>query len=192
MPPINRSVCLLIIICLSVSCSQRKNIKQHGAIELADLSNHTNFQLTGKMSFSDGQEGGSGRVNWIQNNGLINATLKAPLGSKSWHIIESETQAKLITEQGDVIYGDTTDVILSDQLGWQVPWQQLKTWVQGKPHDDELAKIIWSDDAYTLSEGGWQIEYSKLKQYPVGVLPHKMMARNNDYSIKLVVKQWSW
>lgn len=187
-----RSFCLIYIILLLSACGQRNHIKPHQSLSIADLSALNLYQLFGKMSFSDGQDGGSGTIKWQQMEDGITATLKAPLGSKSWQIIESKSGAKLVTHQGEEYFGDSTGVLLSHQLGWQVPWQQLTDWVKGQPHDSSTAKITWQDDTYTLTEGDWQIVYSKLKQYPGGLLPHKMIARNDSYSIKLMVKQWSW
>ncbi len=102
--------------------------------------------------------------------------------------------AELITN-GTTLIADSAQTLISEQLGWQVPWQQLKSWVLGRPHNINQGRITWQTDGFIIYEGGWQIEYSRLKSYPNILskqLPHKMVARKNNYSIKLSINQWVW
>ncbi len=98
----------------------------------------------------------------------------------------------MIASNGEVLTAETTAELISQQLGWSVPWQPLTSWVLGQQFNDSQSSLAWRDDSFTISEGGWQIVYSKLKPYPDGLMPHKMVARKNGYSIKLAVKSWQW
>lgn len=190
------AVLLLCLVCLQ-ACQQTGQLKP-GSVDLKkalfDLSDKPNYDFTGKMTFSDGQDGGSGSVKWQNNHGLITTELKAPLGSKSWQLKELINGAEL-TSNGRTLYAESPQSLISDELGWQVPWRQLKSWVIGQPHDEKTALLNWQDDAFMLSEDGWQIEYSRLQEVavqPIKYLSYKMVARKAEYSIKLIVKQWNW
>lgn len=196
---LNKKVILLIAFGLLFlqSCQQAAQIKpgySDGTLPLLDLSAHDSYQFNGKMSFSDGEDGGSGRISWENTKGLISTELKAPLGSKSWLIKEFDNNAELISN-GVTTQAHSAQSLISNQLGWQVPWQQLKSWVVGKPHNMNQANIKWLTDGFEIIEDGWRIEYSRLKEEgdkPGQYLPYKMVARKAPYSIKLSVKQWSW
>ena len=155
-----------------------------------DLSQRSKFSFSGKMSFSDGNDGGSGRMTWQQNEGgYIVADFKAPLGSHSWHLDVTPAAATLTDRNGQTWISHQAGDLLSDQLGWTVPWQALTHWVQGQK-DKNSAVIQETEDGYLINSGGWQITYRKLVEYPGGLLPHKMQARRGEYVIKLAIKQW--
>ncbi|WP_255590462.1 lipoprotein insertase outer membrane protein LolB [Marinicella meishanensis] len=177
---------------LLTACQKSTQIKPTVAVDLLSLDHHSAYQFNGKMSFSDGQDGGTGRVTWQSNQGLIDASLKAPLGSQSWQLIESVQGATLIANGGDQLHSVDAGWLISQQLGWQVPWQALKHWVVAQPHQTQAARVQWQGDALTIEEAGWRIEYSKFKPYPGGSLPHKMVARKGEYAIKLAVRNWQW
>ena len=155
-----------------------------------DLSQRSNFTFSGKMSFSDGTDGGSGRITWQQlSDGYIVADFKAPLGSQSWQLEVTPTAATLTDRNGQSWMSQQAGELLSDQLGWPVPWHALTYWVQGQK-DHEAAIIKETEDGYLINSGGWQISYRKLVEYPGGLLPHKMQARRGEHVIKLAIKQW--
>ena len=189
-----RLITLMIGLMLLQACHHPTNVKPISASQMIDLSELSSYQFKGKMSFSDGQDGGSGSIQWQNNGGLISARLKAPLGSKSWHLTEQKVGAQLISN-GATLIADSGQTLISDQLGWQVPWQHLKSWVLGRPHNQNQGQVTWQTDGFIIQEGGWQIEYSRLKTYSDDSskqLPHKIVARKNNYSIKLAIKQWLW
>ncbi len=185
---------LLMLWCLLLlsACQRQAVTKPEQVAELADLAQLNGYQFRGKMSFSDGQEGGSGQVQWQQQQGYITARLKAPIGGKSWQITETPDGAEISTSEGALIYGVSPTQLVSEQLGWQVPWTALTSWVIGQVHNSDQAQLNWQSDGYVIAEQGWQITYSKLKSYPAGLLPHKMIARKGDHSIKLVIRSWQW
>ena len=189
-----RLIAIILVWPLLQACHQASHVKPAMPDQLLDLSTFSSYQFKGKMSFSDGQDGGSGSVQWQSDGGLVNARLKAPLGSKSWQLSELNLGAELIANGGTFV-ADSAQYLISDQLGWQVPWQQLKSWVIGLPFRKNQGQIAWQNDGFIITEDGWRIEYSRLKTYPESSslqLPHKMIARKNNYSIKLSINQWTW
>ncbi len=192
MYPLHKFLLLIGSVLLMTACQNKSNIKPSHAQNRVNLADKHAYEFSGKMSFSDGRDGGSGRIVWHYEKEKIDATLKAPLGSKSWQVVESESGTTLITSKGEVYRAETTEALISEQLGWPVPWTQLSAWVLGQQFNSRQSQLKWADDSFTISENGWQIVYSKLKAYPEGVMPHKMVARKGDYAIKLSVKKWQW
>ncbi len=183
--------CLILFMIVLSACQPKVGIKPYSEPNLVDFTEINTYQFTGKISFSDGQEGGSGSVRWRFSNGSTEAKIKAPLGSKSWQITATQDGAELRSNGGEVYRGHSAQELLEQQVGWSVPWQQLRQWVVGQPGDARLATVTWVDqDSYQIIETGWVIQYSRIKPHLDGFLPHKMVARNGDYSIKLSIRNW--
>lgn len=185
-----RSILLTAFLIL-LSCASN-NHNPRPSNELINLTNYSSFQLNGKMSFSDGSEGGSGQVIWHKQANEQTVVLKAPLSKKSWTLVESLATAYLQTHDGERLYGQSATELINNQVGWEVPWLQLQSWVIGQP--TSTGQLNWSDDLqyFVINDQGWEIQYSKLKAYHSGVLPHKIIARKSPYSIKLSIKTWHW
>ncbi len=186
---------LIVVFWLLQGCqNHQNNVKSPDTNQLIDLSEIDNYQFKGKMSFSDGENGGSGSVNWEKSSGLVNVRIKAPLNSKSWRLSEQTMGAELIAD-GKVFHADSAQKLISKELGWQVPWKQLKSWVIGQPYNNNQAQVGSIVNGFSVKENGWLIEYSRLKppqKNLSGQLPYKMIARKGNYSIKLSIKQWMW
>ncbi len=187
-----RNFILLAGSVIMVSCATNIHKKAGHPDALIDLSDQSAYEFRGKMSFSDGTEGGSGHVHWQKSTQEIQVVLKAPLSKKSWTLTETSHQASIKTSNGQRFISTSAADLLSNQIGWQVPWEALQSWVIGQPN--QSGTLEWHDDhkGYTVTDQGWVIQYSKLENYEKGVLPHKVIARKNPYSIKLSIKSWQW
>lgn len=184
---------LVLLVTLLISCSTNKHIKPGEQSVLVDLSMVDGFQFKGKMSFSDGYEGGSGQVEWNKNRHQTQVKLKAPLSKKSWTLTDWLDHAEIQLSNGDVVYGQSATQLISDQVGWEIPWKALQHWVIG--HNTVSGETVNQNlnGDYEILDQGWHIEYSRLQPYAqAGVLPHKIIARKDSYSIKLIVKHWQW
>jgi len=183
---------LALFFLLLISCASKQSVKPDSQSNLVDLSLIDVFQFNGKMSFSDGHEGGTGQVEWNKRPDITQVKLKAPLSKKSWTLIDSKAQAKIQLSNGEEIYGLSANQLISDQVGWEVPWKALQSWVIGQKTQSGMVLNQNESADYVIVDQGWRIEYTKLKPYAAGMLPHKIIARKEPYSIKLIVKQWQW
>ena len=180
----------LCCIALLVSCAQNQKKRPNAVMDLMDLSHLDFYQFNGKMSFSDGQEGGSGQFTWFSDQQQTKLVLKAPLSKKSWELIESTEGAQLKLSDGDELFGVSAKTLISEQLGWEVPWVAFKLWVIGQKTSNGKARN--NEDGMQIFDQGWEINYSQLKPYGDEYLPHKITARKNSYAIKVIIKQWQW
>lgn len=186
-------VILMIVLCAGLaSCATTSKKGSVQSVRLLDLRKQPAFAFNGKMSFSDGKEGGSGQLAWQKTSEEIQVVLKAPLSKKSWTLTESAQQASIKISTGEHYYSQSAADLLSNQIGWLVPWAGLQSWVIGQPTQN--GQLEWDDDGqgYLLVDQGWVIQYSKLEPYGSAVLPHKIIARKEPYSIKLSIKSWQW
>lgn len=183
---------IILLLLLLLAACQPRSIKPNAVDAWVPLDVTVDYQIMGKMSFSDGQDGGSGRLNWQQQQGFVSAQLKAPLGVKSWQIIESPGGAKLTGADGHDSYAESATTLISQQLGWAVPWVPLKSWVIGQAFDSSKQLIQKASGDFVLSEQGWEITYSRFQSFEAGILPMRMTARKNNFTIKIAVNAWNW
>jgi len=181
-----------LVFLLLVACQHPKQIKPDNTQRnLFELDKQVDWSFTGKMSFSDGNEGGSGRVNWRSLNDLVTADLKAPLAQGSWSLSESQTGGKISSSKSEDKFGPSMGLLISQEVGWQVPWQQLKRWITVRPLNINKAEVIdLNKQKMVIKENGWVIEYSRFEELENKSLPHKIIARKAPYSIKLFIKSW--
>jgi outer membrane lipoprotein LolB len=179
----------IFCLVLLVGCQSIPQSKQ-GRCSQVDQVNLTDFELSGKLALSDGQEGGSGRFTWRQHNLQVEAQFKAPLGQGDWLIEETDHGASLIVNNEPPYYAQHAESLIEEVVGWSVPWQALKEWLMVRPVDENQANIEQTLTSKTITEQGWTIVYDRFQNYPGGCLPHRIMASNPPYSIRLVVRTW--
>lgn len=187
-----KSILALLFCTLLLASCKQSSVKPKLELNLVEFNDIERYQILGKMSFSDGQDGGSGRIDWQFNNGYVVALLKAPLGSKSWEIKEFEGGAQIETNQGYKQISESAQSLISQELGWHVPWNELKHWIKGSPHLSNKSEVTVHNDGYDIREKGWVIQYSKLRSFETGELPMKIVARKDNYAIKVSIKSWLW
>ncbi len=140
------------------------------------------------MAINDGQNSGSGKVNWINKKNLNVAKFKAPLGHGSWEIIESPKQAKLISSSSGERTALNAQILLNREIGWDFPWNKLSNWFRG--YTDEKVLLTHTILPTTLFHDGWEITYEKWTNTSVGWLPKKIKASKPPHSVKLFIYEW--
>ena len=167
-----------------LSACHNQNLKPHSLIVDSIVSN--DWKLSGKMSLSDGQDGGSGSISWSESEGKVLAIFKAPLGQGSWQLDERKGEIK--NSKGQSWSGFDMSLLLRQQLGWEVPWVALKQSVKGISVDQPVVTGTYSR---SFVREGWQIEWKNIKEVDGLWLPHKIFLKKAPYSVKISVKSWS-
>ncbi|MFC3194570.1 lipoprotein insertase outer membrane protein LolB [Marinicella sediminis] len=180
-----------LVFLMLVACVNNPKIHT-GTKNWQPLAAGTSFVLTGKMAFSDGDQGGSGQLEWVQKQDSLQVTLKAPLSKRSWQLTEQSDYSMIRQDDGQTSYADNTDELVDAQLGWDVPWQALRQWVRGE-HTANGSRSTDEQGDVMINDQGWQIVYTRFKATPDGQsYPSRITARNGSHSIKLVIKSWQW
>lgn len=149
-----------------------------------------NFQFSGKMAVSDGTEGGSGRLTWRQDKDHIETLFKGPMSQGSWLLTETATGAMMLVDNKETYKADQAEQLVSDFIGWPVPWQALKSWIKGQPLQANRSEVQLATSGKTIYEQGWQISYDQYQSYLQACLPHKIIASKDNYRIKLIISHW--
>jgi outer membrane lipoprotein LolB len=186
MKPNIRLIVLVLSILLLGACQHTQKKNTDATINM-DRWQHTNsWSISGKMSISDGHNNGSGRINWHQTNTMTTAKFRAPLGQGSWSIEETISKAILTSSKHGVTYASTAEELISNELGWYFPWNNLKFWLRGLQTNMPSNHIL--PDSF--NDNGWHIEFQSWMQTPIGMLPKKIKANKGSLRIKLIIYSW--
>jgi len=181
----------IVIILLLISGCQSLPSKSDSCRQFKD-SPGTSFQFNGKMAVSDGAEGGSGRLTWQQQSNFVETLFKGPMSQGSWLLTETESEAIMLVDNRETYTANKAEQLVSDFIGWSVPWQALKSWIKGRPLQSNRAEVQFAANGKTIYEQGWQINYDQYRSYPDACLPHSITASKDSYRIKLIISSWQW
>lgn len=150
------------------------------------------WSISGKMAINDGHNNGSGKFKWQHTNMTTVAKFSAPLGQGSWNIKETPSKAELTSSKHGPMQAATAQQLVSNELGWHFPWNNLKFWLRGHQSNllskNNLSVHHILPDSF--NDNGWHIEFLSWTVTPMGMLPKRIKASNNSYSIKLIIYSW--
>ena len=189
------AACLML-----VSCSSRQLVAtDRDAAEFAyqqrakDLRLLNSWDLTGKLSVDDGENGGSGRLSWQVRADAFLMNFRGALGRGAWQIKSRPGFAELTRSDGSISRADSLDKLLEAEVGWHIPVIALKWWALGvaAPGDADMLELDSSGRVLAMQQDGWNITYSRYRQFGEIELPARMDAVRGRYRVKMAVSNWT-
>ena len=157
-----------------------------------DLRAHASWSLNAHFAVSDGQQGGSGNLDWRQNGANYHFVLRAPVTGKSFSLDGGPGGATLAGMHPQPVRGDDAQALLAHELGWLVPVSDRAVWVRGLRAPGSAATLSFGDDGLPslLQQDGWTVEYRDwyADQHPP--LPRKVFASKPPYSVRMLIETW--
>lgn len=164
------------------------------------LSLYEAWSFTGRAAISRGDKGGSGRIEWEQRGrNRYSIALSAPVTRQSWRLtgdLHSEA-GRIEGLDGGPRDGASAEELLRQATGWQVPLQQLGSWVRGAPAAEYPVESVEYDGQGRLAllhQAGWTVRYTAWRPGPVGQpdLPARIEAESGDARVKLQIDDWTF
>ena len=158
------------------------------------------WSLQGRIAVSNGRNGGSGRIDWIQQGRQYDVSLSAPVTRQSWRLVGDASAARLEGLEGGTREGTDAATLLRDATGWEIPVTALANWVRGaRAPGGGTANTTYGLDGrlLRLEQGGWSIVYhwplpgSDIAVNGLQTLPARLDARRGEASVRLIVDQWA-
>ena len=163
-------------------------------------SQHDVWSFSGRAAISKGDRGGSGRLEWEQTDRhRYSIALSAPVTRQSWRLIgDLHSEAGRIEGlEGGPRDGEFAAQLLLDATGWEVPLQQLGSWVRGGPAADYPVESVDYDAQGRISrlrQSGWTVRYTAWRAGPAGApdLPARIEAESGDARVRLAIEDWTF
>lgn len=159
----------------------------------AVLASQPDWALVGRISVSDGRDGGSGRIEWWQRGEQFEIRLSAPVSRQSWRLSGSPGQARLDGVDGGPLQGADAQVLLYEATGWLIPLRDMAHWIRGG-RGEGFATVSFDEQGRPalLQQSGWVVEYRDwLVPSAAGLgLPRRVFAEQGEARVRLVVERW--
>ncbi|NLW97475.1 lipoprotein insertase outer membrane protein LolB [Luteimonas wenzhouensis] len=154
--------------------------------------------LAGRVAISGGRQGGSGRLDWVQQGGRYEVTLSAPVTRQGWRLSGDAGRARLEGVEGGPREGADVEALLLEATGWDIPVRALVAWVRGVAAPEAMhgpARVEYGADALPvrLEQAGWTIGYRDWFEAGANrpAMPRRIEASRGDARVRLVVDDWT-
>lgn len=189
----------LIILLLALNACTGVSVKQ------AQPGNHAAYQdraeklaaipvwsFVARISLDDGDQGGSGRLQWMVSPGGNELDFHAAMGRGAWHLQFGPEGAVLKEANGTVREAKGVNALIQDRLGWTIPVDALQWWVRGlaAPGSIENETLDSAGLLISLDQFGWRVEFNRYDSITGIALPKKLNARRDNYRVKLAINRW--
>ncbi|HTD29054.1 MAG TPA: lipoprotein insertase outer membrane protein LolB [Xanthomonadaceae bacterium] len=165
---------------------------QAQAAREAALATHLDWSLSGRIAISNGEDGGSGRIDWKQHGSDFDIRLSAPVTRQSWRLVREGDRVRLEGLEGGTREGTDAQSMLYDALGWRVPVDSLAAWARGARANSDRAQLRFGDDGLPslLTEDDWSVEYLAWVAAGDPPRPQKVFATQGEAKLRLFVDHW--
>jgi outer membrane lipoprotein LolB len=163
------------------------------SLRRVQLQQRDRFALHGRVAVAVADEGFSATLRWTQRAGTAQIRLEGPLGVGGLHIDAEGSELRLTTNRGERLDGAAARGELERRLGFDLPVEALRYWVQGVPAPgDEAIEHLAADAARLASveQQGWRIDYLDYVQLSAGPLPRRLSMTRGGARLRLVIESW--
>lgn len=191
---------LVVSVLLLSACAapgpQRSTTEREQAYadRFASLQAWQSWGFTGRLGMDDGEDGGSGRLDWNTEGDSATLQFRGALGQGAWQLETSPSQARLALSDGSVRQAPSVDALVWQEIGWQLPVSAFSWWVRGLawPDTGGADSLQLNDDGTPamLKQMGWTVSYDRYVDHAGEQLPGRLLARQGDVQVKLAVRRW--
>jgi outer membrane lipoprotein LolB len=157
---------------------------------VVQLAAQTQWALSGKIAVSDGNDGGSGRIEWRQDGERFQIEIRAPVSRRTWRLSGVPGEARIEGLDQGSRSGPDAQTLLSEEVGWTVPVADLVAWVRGA-RGLGASEIEFDSERRParLHQSGWMVEYRAWDESEPP-LPRKLFARRGEQRVRVMVERW--
>jgi outer membrane lipoprotein LolB len=188
--------CVLLLFlsaCTAVSVKQPDLVNNAAYLErTATLRASVQWGITGKISVDDGDQGGSGRLQWDVNPERSELDFHGAMGRGAWHLQIGPEGALLQMADGTEQAAAGVSELIQDHMGWPVPLEALQWWVRGlaAPGAVENEQIGPDGLLISLRQFGWDVDFNRYDSVGALELPVRLNATRDHYRVKLAISRW--
>lgn len=171
----------------------------------ASAVDSADFETIGKLALRAPGESLSVRFRWRQSGERYDLELWGPFGQGRTRLEGDTQQMSVLDGQGQVLSQGHPDLVMRQQIGWDIPLLALASWAQGGPVASAPVSNISRDleGRYTgFTQKNWRIQYlAYYENDPVGLdsssaqtqarpRPKTMALATGDYKLKVAFNRW--
>lgn len=158
----------------------------------AVLAEADEWEFTGRIGVSAGDEGFNGKLFWRQDGVVFRARIGGPLGMGTVFINGNRGELTVTDKDGVVSRLDDAEAELRQMYGWTIPLMSLRYWVLGIPDPAGSAETRFDADGQLMQilQCQWQVDYGPYRISAGQAMPRRLTAVNDDVKVRLIVDEW--
>jgi len=163
-------------------------VRQRTALQELD-----SWQLRGRVNVRYNDESDTPSIQWTQQNieyhirlwGTFNVGTTVVVGRPGYVTLE---------QGGDVLTASSPEDLILQQLGYELPVSYLEYWIKGIPAPGSRSDLRFNElnQLIALTQGGWTVSYTDLRQYGNLSLPRRVDVTRNEDDIRLRFFRLNW
>ncbi|AVP97521.1 outer membrane lipoprotein LolB [Ahniella affigens] len=185
----------LTLVALLASCASQstRDLPPSDAADVAPapVIVPTHWQLSGKIALSNGQDSGSGRLEWQQDGDFFNMSLRSPISGQSWQLLGGPEGCALEGFKPEPVMASTPEELVRRELGWELPVGSLKGWLFGQIEPSATTRYDANGRVLEHTDDGWTITYRDWREQQGHWLPGKVFAKKKPYQVRLAIQTWN-
>jgi outer membrane lipoprotein LolB len=160
----------------------------------AFLSDVDEWEFSGRIGVSAGDEGFNGKLWWRQDGVVFRARMSGPIGVGTIFVNGDNRGLRLTERDGTVTELDDAEVDLRARYGWTIPVGSLRYWALGIPDPATPAELELDppDRLAGLSQRHWQVTISEYTEGGGQPMPRRLTAVSDDIRVRLIIDEWTF
>ncbi len=168
---------------------------------LSERNYQNAISVGGRLSVRYQQDGKpqslQGKFRWQQQGELTDITLYSPLGQTIATIAITPGLAVMTQSGGEKKQAPSVTALTQDVLGWPMPVDGLRYWLQGFVQNvDGKLQMASPEGAHSFQSDGWRVRYVSWQrnasiQYPKRFDMERTTAEAGDIVLRLVIDDWN-
>ena len=191
-----KRIALSAVIVLLVGCAGQR-LRPDASLMSAQeqresaLATRTSWALTGRLAVSGPEDGGSGTLDWSQQDDAFRFSVQAPVTGKTWVLSGDAREARIEGLAAEALHGSDATELVERELGWKLPVRPFAAWVRGM-RSTGPATLEFRPDGLpsVLEQDGWRVEFLDYASDTEPALPKRIFASRGAYKVRLAVQRW--
>lgn len=189
----------LLFLLFTLNACTGVAIKDPGLVDKTAYQDRTNklneideWGLAGKISLDDGDQGGSGKLQWDVEPGQSEMDFHGAMGRGAWHLKMGPEGAQLKMADGTEQTAVDVNDLIREHVGWPIPLDALQWWARGlaAPGMTENEQFGAGGLLVSLRQFGWNVDFNRYDSVGDIELPVRLKATRNNYRVKLAISRW--
>tara|TARA_R110002110_G_scaffold121431_1_gene297147 strand:- start:4605 stop:5153 length:549 start_codon:yes stop_codon:yes gene_type:complete len=158
------------------------------------LKNIHQWKMEGRIAATHGQEGGNASFVWNQMGDSYQIRFFGPFGAGSIYVTGSPNQVSVVDGNGKHHQARTPEELMQKVAGWQLPISGIRYWILGLPNPAATISgrlLNQKGHLSQLTQLNWIVNYDRYNLNKSPGIPAKIQMHNQNYKVKLIIKDWS-
>jgi len=167
--------------------------QQQWQIHQNALTGLTLWTLTGRMSVQMENEGWSASLHWQQISDDYRLRIIAPFGRGTVEISGNSDTVRLQTAENEIFEDADVELLIRQNLGWEIPVAALVYWIKGLPEPDtDITTLIIDNQgrASDLIQSDWTIKYERYTTSSGLQVPTRITLQREGLQLRLNISRW--